>query len=83
MLKNTPHLLALIKASEGKKDALMWLKAKFPVLHSVALAADGDVSETEHLLKTDKLMAGIAQKIKFTKDKIEEAINDVHRWGFE
>ena len=45
MLKNTPHLLALIKASEGKKDALMWLKAKFPVLYMVALAADGEVSQ--------------------------------------
>ena len=83
LLKNTPHLLALIKASEGKKDALMWLKAKFPVLYMVALAADGEVSEMEHLMKKDKLMAGIAQKIKFTKDKIEEANNDVHRWGFE
>ena len=26
-------------------------------------------------------MAGIAQKIKFTKDMIDEANNDVHRWG--
>ena len=83
LLKNTPHLLALIKATEGKKDARMWLKAKFPVLYQVALAADGEVSEMEHLLKTDRLMAGIAQKIKFTKDQIEEANNDVHRWGFE
>ena len=83
LLKNTPHLLALIKATEGKKDARMWLKAKFPVLYQVALAADGEVSEMEHLLKTDRLMAGIAQKIKFTKDLIEEANNDVHRWGFE
>lgn len=83
LLKNTPHLLALIKASEGKKDALMWLKAKFPVLYKVALAADGEVFQMENLMRTDKLMAGIAQKIKFTKDKIEEANNDVHRWGFE
>lgn len=83
LLKNTPHLLALIKATEGKKDARMWLKAKFPVLFQVALAADGEVSEMEHLMKTDRLMAGIAQKIKFTKDQIEEANNDVHRWGFE
>ena len=60
----------------------MWLKAKFP-LHKVALAADGEIAEMEYLLKTDSLMAGIAQKIKFTKDMIDEANNDVHRWGFE
>ena len=36
----------------------------------------------EYLLKKDRLMAGIAQKIKYTKDQIEEANNDVHRWGF-
>ena len=83
LLQNTPHLLALIKATEGKKDAQMWLKAKFPILYQVALAADGEVSEMEHLMKTDRLMAVIAQKIKFTKDQIEEANNDVHRWGFE
>ena len=83
LLKNTPHLLALIKAVEGKKDARMWLKAKFPMLYQVALAADGEIDEMKYLLKTDRLMAGIAQKIKFTKDQIEEANNDVHRWGFE
>jgi len=83
LLKNTPHLLALINATEGKKDARMWLKINFPTLYKVALAADGEVSEMEHLIKTDRLMAGIAQKIKFTKDQIEEANNDVHRWGFE
>lgn len=83
LFKHTPHLLALIKATEGKKDARMWLKAKFPLLHKVALAADGEIAEMEYLLKTDSLMAGIAQKIKFTKDMIDEANNDVHRWGFE
>ena len=83
LFKNTPHLLALIKATEGKKDARMWLKAKFPILHKVALAADGEIAEMEYLLKTDSLMAGIALKIKYTKDKIDEANNDVHRWGFE
>ena len=83
LFKNTPHLLALIKATEGKKDAIIWLKLKFPVLHKVALAADGEILEMEYLLKNDRLMAGIAQKIKFIKDQIEEANNDVHRWGFE
>ena len=83
LLKNTPHLLALIKAVEGKKDAIIWLKVKFPILNKVALAADGEILEMEYLLKNDRLMAGIAQKIKFIKDQIEEANNDVHRWGFE
>ncbi len=83
LLQNTPHLLALIKATEGNKDARIWLKIKFPTLHKVALAADGEISEMEYLLKKDRLMAGIAQKLKYTKDQIEEANNDVHRWGFE
>lgn len=83
LLKNAPHLLALIKAVEGKKDARVWLTKGFPLLHQVALAADGEKAEMEHLLRTDRLMAGLAQKIKFVKDQIEEANNDVHRWGFE
>ena len=81
LLKNTPHLLALIKASEGK-GCVNVVENKIPVLYKVALAADGEVFRWK-ILRIDKLMAGIAQKIKFTKDKIEEANNDVHRWGFE
>ena len=83
LLKNTPHLLALIKAAEGKKDARMWLNAKFPLLYCMALAADGEKKEMETLIRKDRLMAGIAQKIKFAKDQIEEANNDVHRWGYD
>ena len=83
LLKHTPHLLALIKATEGKNDARLWLKGRFPILYKVALAADGEILEMEYLLKKDRLMAGIAQKIKYTKDQIEEANNDVHRWGFD
>ena len=46
-------------------------------------AENNDSVLIEYLLKNDRLMAGIAQKIKFIKDQIEEANNDVHRWGFE
>ena len=77
------RLLALIKATEGKIEARMWLKAKFPLLYCLALAADGENEEMEKLIKKDRLMAGIAQKIKFVKDQIEEANNDVHRWGYD
>ena len=83
LLKNAPHLLALIKATEGKIEARMWLKAKFPLLYCLALASDGENEEMEKLIKKDRLMAGIAQKIKFVKDQIEEANNDVHRWGYD
>ena len=82
----TEEYTSFISSNQGygrKKDARILLKVKFPVLYQVALAADGEASEMEHLLKTDRLMAGIAQKIKYTKDQIEEANNDVHRWGFE
>ena len=72
-----------LAAVEGKNDEWMRMKAKFPMLYQVALAADGEIDEMKYLLKTDRLMAGIAQKIKFTKDQIEEANNDVLRWGFE
>lgn len=83
LIKNAPHLLALIKAVEGRKDARVWLKKGFPNLYRLAMAADGDIPQMEYLLKNDRLMAGIAQKIKFVKDQIDEANNDVHRWGFE
>ena len=42
-----------------------------------------DPQEMEKLIRKDRLMAGIAQKIKFVKDQIEEANNDVHRWGYD
>ncbi|MBC8464101.1 MAG: hypothetical protein H8D62_00320 [Bacteroidetes bacterium] len=83
LMKNAPHLLALIKGVEGKAEALSWLQKGYPLLHKIAKAADADEESMRWLVLNDRVMAVIAQKIKFVKDEIEEANNDVHRWGFE
>lgn len=83
LMKHAPHLLATVKAVEGKKDARAWLQKGYPLLHQVALAADDDKEAMRNLVIHDRIMAVIAQKIKSVKDDIEEANNDVHRWGYE
>jgi hypothetical protein len=84
LMKNAPHLLATIKGVEGKKDAINWLdKNGFKLLSKVARAADDDEEQMRWLMLNDRLFGLIAQRIKLVKDEIEEANNDVHRWGFE
>jgi hypothetical protein len=83
-MKNAPHLLAMIKGVEGKKDAIRWLDVNgFTLLSRIAKAADDDKEQMQWLMKNDKLFAAIAQRIKLVKDDIEETNNDVHRWGYE
>lgn len=84
LMTHAPHLMATIKAIEGKKDALIWLQRNnFSLLVQLAKAADDDEEMMRELVRTDRLFAVIAQKIKFVKDQIEDANNDVHRWGYE
>lgn len=84
LMKHAPHLLATIKGVEGKKDAIRWLeKNEFFLLARVAKAADNDKEQMRWLMLNDKLFGVIAQRIKSVKDDIEEANNDVHRWGYE
>jgi hypothetical protein len=83
-MKNAPHLLATIKGVEGKKDAIRWLEINgFNLLAKVAKAADNDKEQMRWLMLNDKLFGVLAQRIKLVKDDIEEANNDVHRWGYE
>ena len=83
-MKNAPHLLAIIKGVEGKKDAIRWLEINgFKLLAKVAMAADNDKEQMRWLMLNDKLFGLLAQRIKLVKDDIEEANNDVHRWGYE
>ncbi len=84
LIKNAPHLLATIKGAEGKKDAIRWLEINgFKLLAIVAKAADNDKEQMRWLMINDKLFGLLAQRIKLVKDDIEEANNDVHRWGYE
>ena len=84
LMKNAPHLLAMIKGVEGKKDAVRWLEINgFPLLARIAKAADDDKEQMRWLMLNDKLFGVLAQRIKSVKDEIEEANNDVHRWGYE
>ena len=84
LMKNAPHLLATIKGVEGKKDAIHWLEINgFKLLAKVAKAADNDKEQMRWLMLNDKLFGVLAQRIKLVKDDIEEANNDVHRWGYE
>ena len=83
-MKNAPHLLATIKGVEGKKDAIHWLEINgFTLLAKLAKAADNDKEQMLWLMHNDKLFGILAQRIKLVKDDIEEANNDVHRWGYE
>ena len=84
LMKNAPHLLAMIKGVEGKKDALRWLELNgFHLLAKVAKAADNDKEQMRWLMLNDKLFGVLAQRIKTVKDDSEEANNDGHRWGYE
>ena len=84
LMKNAPHLLAAIKGVEGKKDPIHWLEMNgFKLLAKVAKAADNDKEQMRLLMLNDKLFGVLAQRIKAVKDEIEEANNDVHRWGYE
>lgn len=74
-----PHLVALIKAIEGQKKAQDWLiKYKFEVLFHIAAAADGNVDSKRFLLSTDKVYAGLANKMGRIKDDIEWNNNSIH-----
>ena len=84
LIKNAPHLLATIKGVEGKKEPLRWLeKNGFHLLACIAKAADGDQEQMKWLMTNERLFGVIAQRIKMVKDDIEDANNDVHRWGYE
>ena len=84
LMKNAPHLLALIKGVEGKKDAIHWLEINgFKLLARLAKAADNDHDQMRWLMLNDKLFGVIAQRIKLVKDEIEQTNNDIHRWGYE
>ena len=84
LIKNAPHLMATIKAIEGKKQAFKWLEVnQFDLLIRLAKASDNNKEELKYLMRNDPLFAAIALRIQLVKNEIEEANNDVHRWGFE
>ena len=53
------------------------------MLAKVARAAVNDKEQMRWLMVNDKLFGLLAQRIKLVKDDIEEANNDVHRWGYD
>ena len=53
------------------------------MLSRLAKAADNNQEQMLWLMDNDKLFAVLAQRIKLVKDDIEEANNDIHRWGFD
>ena len=44
LFKNAPHLLATIKAVEGRKDARLWLLKDYPLLYKLAMAAESGLT---------------------------------------
>lgn len=75
-----PQLQALISGIEGREPALRWLLDHgFADLHQMALAADGDAKAMEELKATKPLLAVLAAKMEFVKDRIEENKHDFHR----
>ena len=81
MRNGHPHLMAVVRGAEGEKRALGWLAShSFTALRLVALGADNDDDAVAELMKTgDRLMAGLALKIRSVKNGIEQDNNDVHR----
>jgi len=76
-----PHLMALVRGSEGDARAVEWLeKFGYSYLKDVALGADNDDEAVTHLLKLNQReWAGIALKIRAVKNRIEAENNDMHR----
>ncbi len=77
------HLLAMINAAEGNKIAQKWLqKNKMDLLYHISMAVEGNDESWIWLRKnaTQDLFI-LAQTIKKIKDQIEEAHNDIHKFG--
>jgi hypothetical protein len=75
-----PQFVALIKAIEGEKSAREWLlKYNFEILFHIAAAADGDISSKRFLLNTDRVYAGLANKMGRVKDDIDWSNNSIHQ----
>jgi hypothetical protein len=82
LMKNGhPHLMAIIRGAEGDKQAIGWLAVNgYEMLRLVALGADNEDDAVMELMKAgDRLMAGLALKIRAVKNGIEQDNNDVHR----
>ena len=77
-----PQFVAMIKAIEGEKNAQDWLmKYDFEILVHMAAAADGNVDSKRWLLNTDRVYAGLANKMGRIKDDIEWNNNSIHTFN--
>ncbi|MEZ4721797.1 MAG: hypothetical protein R2813_07990 [Flavobacteriales bacterium] len=83
MTNGFPHLHAMISAIEGRKDALEWLERHgFELIKEMALIGDGDEGAMLRLNREEtKVFAGIAKKMQFVKDEIEDENNDWHKYS--
>ncbi len=75
-----PHLMALVSGSEGDENAVLWLhRFGYTYLADVASGADNDDEAIQRLMKAEQReWAGVALKIRFVKNQIEERHNDWH-----
>jgi hypothetical protein len=80
MKNHHPHLMALVSGAEGDEKAIHWLQSYgYSYLADVALGADNEDEAIQRLLKLKQNeWAGIALKIRFVKNQIEERHNDWH-----
>jgi hypothetical protein len=84
LIKNRfPHLMAFINAMEGNKKAQEWLRMHgLDDYFYMALAIDGEMDGWNWLkINQAQELFALATILKNIKDKIEEAHNDIHRFG--
>lgn len=81
LLKNQPHLMALINAVEDNKAALNWLEQHdYTALKHLALAALEEERSINWLQQNgQKELLFVAQQIGNVKTQIEMSHNDVHK----
>ncbi len=81
MANGHQRIMAMIRGAEGDPSAILWLQRfGFNYLADVASGADNDDEAVKRLLKANqKEWAGIALKLRFVKNQLEDDNNDVHR----
>ncbi|MDE0870288.1 MAG: hypothetical protein OSA37_00075 [Flavobacteriales bacterium] len=81
MANGHQRIMAMIRGAEGDPNAILWLQRfGFNYLADVASGADNDDEAVKRLLKANqKEWAGIALKLRFVKNQLEDDNNDVHR----
>ena len=79
-----PHLLAMIAGGEGDENAMKWLFASgYQILGHMAAVIDRSEPSLKWLKDNNhELFAGLAQKMRIVKDRIDHDNYDPHKISF-